>query len=302
MKVNFLAEAITKNNTKKIIKSPGELIDISMTKYKDYKSSILKHKIISDLYSEYTYKSVTDEKKTFKFYSYNLHSFIHDLYNILFDDNLAPWLGNKYNKRIYRLFLLILIDLFTDLSFEDNKKIDRLNFLANIDAIINMIDDINTILHILQTNFNITLDNTTLKTLLEQTKNNILAQVQNIDVTIDNITKDLDKKDEFGINNYNLELGDFFEYYRSMINNFFTADINNIKSSKILFNDTFFDNFKKFNNLLSENLKITQNFMQKYCDFYYGERKLDLDKLKSLNILGGEQQKYLKYKSKNANF
>jgi hypothetical protein len=297
MKVNFLAEAITRNNVKKIIKIPGELIDISIAKYSDNKSSALKNKIISDLYSEYTYKSIIDEKKTFKFYSYNLHSFIHDIYAILFDDGLAPWLGNKYNKRIYRLFLLISINLFTDLSFQDKKKQPRLKFQGNIDIITHTITIIDGYLDTLQNNFDITLDNITLETLFEQTKNNILIQMDIIDYIIDDIIVDLDK-----LGNDNLELGNFFKYYRQMINNFFTTDINNIRKSNLLFNDKFFEEIKKFNNLISDNLIIIKNFMQKYCDFYYGERKLNLDKLKQLNILGGEQRKYLKYKSKNTNF
>jgi hypothetical protein len=113
-KINFLAEftsdigGVTKYGA---INVPGELIDLSISRYEDNRNKKFDSKTIDEMYTEYTFDGHGDDD--FKFYSYNLEFLMVDLYEVIYADNLVPWEDIKYEKRLYRLFFFSIIELLS---------------------------------------------------------------------------------------------------------------------------------------------------------------------------------------------
>ena len=130
-------------NTNYTLPIGGEIIDISISKFNDYKI------IPIEKIQKYKYKE-------FEYYMYTLDGFIFDTSNILFIERKNPWDDKKYEKRIYRLFYLLYIDIFNS----DHNDIDEIKYLleslkksknSNIDDkyknFKNIFDKINNILN-----------------------------------------------------------------------------------------------------------------------------------------------------------
>ena len=100
------------------MKCPAELIDIPISKYDDKKLKLVKSDII--LYKNYKYFS-TNLNHDLIFKSYNLEGFILDLL-ITFEEPSYPWKIDKYEKKIKRFILFILLYLY-NLIYKNNKKI-----------------------------------------------------------------------------------------------------------------------------------------------------------------------------------
>jgi len=113
---------------------PGELIDISISSFNDLKIRHMNDIFINN-FERYTYvnQNANYNIPSFEYYSYTLHNFIKDLLTILFDDNDYPWLDIKYEKRMHRVCILYITELF---SLEYNKfmfnGINKLNDIVNL--------------------------------------------------------------------------------------------------------------------------------------------------------------------------
>lgn len=114
MKYNFLASYVTTEKKGGFINIPGELIDISISWYDDFKTSHFKSHTdnITDFYTKYTFDN-EEYKIKYNYWSYNIASFIHDLYVILYIDRTVPWNDKKYKKRIYRYMCFSLIEILS---------------------------------------------------------------------------------------------------------------------------------------------------------------------------------------------
>ena len=98
------------------MRCPAELIDIPISKYDDKK--LVKSDFI--IYKNYKYFN-TNLNQELSFKSYNLQGFILDLL-ITFEEPSYPWKIDKYEKKIRRFILFVLLYLY-NLLFKDNKKI-----------------------------------------------------------------------------------------------------------------------------------------------------------------------------------
>jgi hypothetical protein len=138
LKINFLLNLETNDNKYAIINIPGELIDISISYFDDHKNTIFNNgKKINNLYTNYEFSN--SSIKPFKFWSYNINSFIHDLVVILYIDVLLPWEDKKYKKRMYRMIFFATIQLLSENTINVDELINDLKsfLLKPIDDIIN---------------------------------------------------------------------------------------------------------------------------------------------------------------------
>lgn len=113
MKCNLLGYITLADDTHGLMHIPGELFDISIAASDDTKNDKMINKPLSDLFEKYTF---TNSNKNFsinpfEYYSYNLHSFIVDLENIIYKDFEFPWIDKKYEKRLKRIYILCIIEL-----------------------------------------------------------------------------------------------------------------------------------------------------------------------------------------------
>lgn len=93
----------------------AELIDVSMVHRDDsslrsfldnYDKNVAEYTLISDA-----------SKEQFTFKSYSISYLAHDLEDILFSSFSRPWEGGaKYNKRVYRLFFLHIVEMLSNLG------------------------------------------------------------------------------------------------------------------------------------------------------------------------------------------
>jgi hypothetical protein len=115
LKVNFLVNIQT-NNKYSILNIPSELIDISIPYFNDHKNKGTfgndDSKKIKDLFTKYEFSN-TKLNQSFNFWSYNINTFIHDLYVMLFVDSLLPWQDKKYKKRLFRILFFSTIQLLS---------------------------------------------------------------------------------------------------------------------------------------------------------------------------------------------
>lgn len=79
---------------------------------------------IDDIVVKYSGKNVLEDVE---FYSYSIVHFYDDLYHILYELNIYPWLDDKYEKRIQRLFSLIMLILF-----DSGSNVSSLEFIIEI--------------------------------------------------------------------------------------------------------------------------------------------------------------------------
>ena len=141
-KINFLAEFTSGTPEAKkygAINIPGELIDLSISRFDDNRIKKFTSKTMDDMYTEYNFDGLDTDN--FKFNSYNLEYLMMDLFEVIYTDNVLPWEDIKYEKRLYRLFFFSIIEL---LSLKNDEKdlnvfMDKLITISNvnIDDIIN---------------------------------------------------------------------------------------------------------------------------------------------------------------------
>ena len=106
LKINTILYYRTTNGKFGFLSCPSELIDVSISTYKNWNSYGL---VFSDIIQQYNYKD------TFNFYSYSLYGFIDDLMKGVFKVSPTPYpwdLGPKYEKKIKRLIILLFIYLY----------------------------------------------------------------------------------------------------------------------------------------------------------------------------------------------
>jgi hypothetical protein len=126
LKINFLVN-LEINNKYSILNIPSELIDISIPYFDDHKSKSLfiNDKKINNLFTKYKFSN-SKSGIEFSFTSYNINTFIHDLYVMLFVDNLLPWNDKKYEKRVFRMLFFSTIQLLSKSSSDIDEIIKDL--------------------------------------------------------------------------------------------------------------------------------------------------------------------------------
>lgn len=120
-----------------IIFTPSELVDISIPKFDHIHSSITDE----SHYDEITYKNID----TIKCNTLSIKGIILDLYFMLFiHTDYKPWTNAKYNKRITRIIVFIIIYLFDiGLSKENINSDEMKDYLINIFTNFDIDTDIN---------------------------------------------------------------------------------------------------------------------------------------------------------------
>ena len=103
---------------------PGEFIDITILNEKDSTFNKIKNK-------ENAFETMFDKYKIneYSYFSYNINEYISDLYASLFYTFKYTWDSDKYAKRIYRLFFLIMI--FE--KYDENLINDFINLVQEAD-------------------------------------------------------------------------------------------------------------------------------------------------------------------------
>lgn len=134
-KINFLAEFVSgKLESQKYgaINIPGELIDLSISRFDDNRIKKFTSKKIDDMYTEYNFDGLGSDN--FKFNSYNLEYLMIDLFEVIYTDNILPWEDIKYEKRLYRLFFFSIIELLSLKNDEVDLKVfmDLLITVSNV--------------------------------------------------------------------------------------------------------------------------------------------------------------------------
>jgi hypothetical protein len=114
IKINFIIEAKLKNGKTQFIQVPGELLDICLAKRND--NRMIKSK--SNFYTKINIKNIN---KNITIQSHV--GLINELKYILFiETNGKPWIDNKYEKRLVRLIILIILRLLyvnNDINFKE---------------------------------------------------------------------------------------------------------------------------------------------------------------------------------------
>lgn len=118
-----------------IVKSAGELIDVSIAHRDEYKLVEFFKYGYSNAVHNYKMRYGT---RSLDFTSYSLHELAFDLRNIIFVETL-PWTDSKYVKRLYRLYFLYLIDMFTRLPTIADRRdllISLYNAIVSRDSVV----------------------------------------------------------------------------------------------------------------------------------------------------------------------
>jgi hypothetical protein len=152
-KLNIIAYIQFSNGKFGAVHVPGELIDISISAYEDFKIKQL-DKILKNNFIRYKYVNQNSNYKinSFEYNSYSLKNYIEDLITILFIDNEYPWMDNKYEKRLHRIFILSITELF---SLDKNKFIfNGNNQLNEIIKLLNSIFDETKLILNMNINYN----------------------------------------------------------------------------------------------------------------------------------------------------
>ncbi len=123
-KVIFNSE-LERNGTLKATLEGGELVDVTIIHKTDYLIDHFYHHIDQNIHA-YT---LVNDPVSISFKSYSLSYMISDLERILFIHNSIPWDDKKYTKRLYRLFYLYFIDIYTSESNNANRKRIYKNYL-----------------------------------------------------------------------------------------------------------------------------------------------------------------------------
>jgi ribosomal protein S18 len=115
MKANFTAFFKTPENKNGLINIPGELIDISIS-HKDATEMDNFYNNLDKYVDKYKYVGRFGIENQFNFKAYTPIYYIKDLHKMLYQEHKYPWENEKYEKRLYRLFFLYLIDLIKKTS------------------------------------------------------------------------------------------------------------------------------------------------------------------------------------------
>ena len=115
MKFNTIGYIRFQDGSRGMVNIPGEFIDISISKKNDAKQN---HKFygnntINTNFNRYTFINHNQNINInpFDFWTYNLHGFVSDIYEILYGEPIYPWIDNKYKKRLDRLFIFAIFEL-----------------------------------------------------------------------------------------------------------------------------------------------------------------------------------------------
>lgn len=100
---------------------PSEIIDLSIAHPASHKKidSNKIQQVSIDVGNDY------DEKNDFNFITYNIDGLFRDLMTILYEEVSFPWEDMKYEKRLKRLFILSIIDLFNNEKSENVYQIKQ---------------------------------------------------------------------------------------------------------------------------------------------------------------------------------
>jgi len=106
LKINTVLYYRTRDNKFGFLECPSELVDVSISTYKNWNSDGL---VFSEIIQQYNYRNI------FNFYAYSLYGFIDDLLKGVFNESPSPYpwdLGPKYEKKVKRLIILLFIYLY----------------------------------------------------------------------------------------------------------------------------------------------------------------------------------------------
>jgi hypothetical protein len=150
MKINFTT-IFTKDNSFGITNVPAELIDVSIP-HRDSHEMQINLKNNNNSWRDFINNNVVtyDYNKEFTYKSYSRQYYINDIYRIMFLETDYPWESPKYEKRLWRLLFLCMIDLFTA-NTDANKQL--------LDDFVNIFNDparsqlLITNLGLMETNF-----------------------------------------------------------------------------------------------------------------------------------------------------
>lgn len=101
----------------------GELIDISIPNKMHYELEE-EYTHIDDIIVKYI---GVHDLAGIEFYSYTIMHLYDDIYYILFEQNKYPWLAEKYEKRIQRLFSMIML-----ISFDIGDNISSIEYMIHV--------------------------------------------------------------------------------------------------------------------------------------------------------------------------
>jgi hypothetical protein len=150
MKFNTIGYIRFQDNTRGMINIPGEFIDISISKYDDSKQmkKFSANKTIKAYHNRYNFHNQNSNinMNDFNFWSYNIHGFVSDIYDILYEEYRYPWSDIKYKKRLERLFIFSIFEiLFTNqniniFTLQQNQQIRQIFNLNYDDPQINILN------------------------------------------------------------------------------------------------------------------------------------------------------------------
>ena len=124
---------LTNNNELVLLSTPSEVVDISISKYNDFKSLEYTKYNFEKLWQKFNYKN------QISYISFTFYGFLKDLMAIIYTEkNFKPWDDQKYSKRIVRTLVFLTLILF-NLNDEKNTRINIINHF--VQKIKNNIDD-----------------------------------------------------------------------------------------------------------------------------------------------------------------
>ena len=133
-KITFNLHIKNKIKQSNILKLGGELIDVSIGS--DHATEVFfKHK--KKYMTNIKLKHHKNPELYFNINMFSLEYLYKDLNYILFDILEYPWLDNKYDKRMYRVFYLAFIDLFKNIKITPIKNSDiqlLIDYFSNINS------------------------------------------------------------------------------------------------------------------------------------------------------------------------
>ncbi len=121
LKINFIFYFKTKENKYGFLKIPSELVDVSISKFEDYKINYVE-KI--QTMKNYKYKELI-------YTSYNIIGFIKDLLMQLIVEVPYSWRANKYEKKIFRMIFLFIIFILNEYTTNSNTIITNIIYFIN---------------------------------------------------------------------------------------------------------------------------------------------------------------------------
>ena len=133
------------SNTYGRMNCPSEIIDVSLSSFRDFKINRMNLK--NDL-KEYIFKDTLNTNKAIQIFSFSLYGFIEDIL-FQFTERILIWETVKYDKKLNRIILLLCVYLFNEKKIKIiSSIIDIINELltnntSNLDNIKNKIETIN---------------------------------------------------------------------------------------------------------------------------------------------------------------